>query len=76
MHVRVAEPADQPAGPAFPTGLELAPLAQGKLGQPECKPLLSHAGRAGEEQHLGQPAGAGGLSQPLAGFQVSDQVRQ
>ena len=76
VHVRVTEPGNQPAGPALPTGLELPPLAQRQLGQPECKSLLSHADRAGEEQHLGQPAGAGGLGQPLAGFLVSDQVRQ
>jgi len=76
VHVRVSQPRHEAAGPALPAGLELAPLAEDQLCQPECKALLPYAGRARDKQHLGQAAAPGRAGEAEAGLRVSDQAWQ
>jgi hypothetical protein len=72
----MTEPGDQATGAALPAGLELAPLAEDQLGQPECNALLAYSGWAGDEQYLGQASAPGRRGEPSAGFLVSDQAWQ
>jgi hypothetical protein len=76
MQVRITEPRNQATGPALPAGLELSALAGDQLRQPECKALLAHPGRAGDEQYLGQAPAPGRGGEASAGLLVSDYVGQ
>ena len=77
VQVRVRQPVDQPAGPALshraPSSRRSHRTSWASQSARRCFPTPAGPVR---QQHLGQPAGSDGLSQPLAGFLVADQVRQ